>query len=199
MKITICNAKGGVGKTCIALNLAFEMKYGIITNDIYSPLESVIGPKHFIKVGTSEETRIDPDLTDDYPDFADDIDLIYDLQRPIGKREMKVIEASDWVIVPTLTDYIDMHVTSATLWRLQDVTDRIIIIINKTARNDFAEAREQLSKSFDYPFFEIRKYEAVPGVFDRKASLRDVMENPSQLCKTVFLQFEAIIKHVRGW
>jgi len=86
MKITICNAKGGVGKTCIALNLAFEMKCAIITNDIYSPLESVLEPEHFMKVGTSEEAEIDPDLIAYYPDFADDPNLIYDLQRPIGKR-----------------------------------------------------------------------------------------------------------------
>ena len=65
--ITIYNFKGGPGKTSCAMNIALTMDYGVVTNDIYSPIEEVFD--NVLKVSPSEE----------FPDFPTDAEVIFDL------------------------------------------------------------------------------------------------------------------------
>ena len=45
MKLATYNVKGGVGKTSIAANFALTQNFGIVTNDIYSPLQRIFEKK----------------------------------------------------------------------------------------------------------------------------------------------------------
>ena len=49
------------------MNIALTMDYGVVTNDIYSPIEEVFD--NVLKVSPSEE----------FPDFPTDAEVIFDL------------------------------------------------------------------------------------------------------------------------
>jgi cellulose biosynthesis protein BcsQ len=200
MKITIYNIKGGVGKTSIALNLALEMQCGIITNDIFSPLEIVLDDESFIKVGTPELAKDDLEILDDFPDIPDDINVIYDLGGRIDPRAASIIKSSKWLIVPTLPEYVDLQVTANFINQAQDFTDKIIIIVNNTVKGDFDKAEKILKNFFSYKIYEIKKSKALPNVFNRKKSLTNIMEDGGLLAhsfKPLHDQFEKIIAHLR--
>ena len=80
--ITIYNFKGGAGKTSCAMNIALTMDYGVVTNDIYSPIEEVFD--NVLKVSPSEE----------FPDFPTDAEVIFDLGGYIEARSITVLRNS---------------------------------------------------------------------------------------------------------
>ena len=57
MKIVIFNIKGGQGKTSLAVNLALTLNAGVITNDVYSPIEKVLPEKQFMKIALNSDFR----------------------------------------------------------------------------------------------------------------------------------------------
>ena len=81
MKITIFSLKGGVGKTSISVNLALTLKYGVITNDVYTPLERVVSKESLLKL---EQNQALPDLPESY-------DIIFDFGGYVDSRVIKAI------------------------------------------------------------------------------------------------------------
>ena len=75
------------------MNIALTMDYGVVTNDIYSPIEEVFD--NVLKVSPSEE----------FPDFPTDAEVIFDLGGYIEARSITVLRNSKVVLVPTINEY----------------------------------------------------------------------------------------------
>ena len=191
MKITVYNFKGGTGKTSIALNLALTMKYGIISNDIYTPLDRILDKKKFI--------QLKPDQ--DLPDLPAGYDIIFDLGGHIDPRAISAVRQSDWVIVPTTGDFIDIQVTINCISEIKAYNEKIIVIVNRTAKGEYEAIRKAVGQFFQYPVFEIRKSKALPNIFKEKKSVHDMVAEgglKKYNYESVAKQFDAVIRHIKG-
>ena len=191
MKLVIYNFKGGVGKTDIALNLALELNCGIVTNEPYSPLEMVLPENRILKLTDNQNL----------PDFPDDMDLIFDFGGYLDKRVSDAFRQSDKILVPVINEIKDLQITVNLIQEIEPINKNIVIIVNKTEKNDFQEAKKILHKFYRYPAFEIKKSRALPGIMQSKQSIGETVKGGGLRAysyRTIALQFEELINHLKG-
>jgi len=165
MKITVYNFKGGVGKTSISLNIALTCDFGIITNDVYSPLERVLADEQFIKI---EHEQSLPEIPDEY-------NIIFDLGGHIDKRAIEAIKQSDFVLVPVTNDFVNLQVTINAIGEIEKFNKNIVVIANRTVKNDFPEISQAVRKFYDYPVVELKLSKAFSNIFQEKKSIKDMV------------------------
>jgi len=167
MKICISSFKGGSCKSSLAVNLALTLpgNHGIITNDVYSPLETVLPESRFLKVLYDEP----------FPDLPEDSNIIYDLGGYIDPRTTHALRTSDVVIVPCLPEYIDLQMTIDCITEIERFNPNILVAITKTKGNDFSFASAVIEKFYKYPIFEIKYSRAFPAIFKEKISIQDMV------------------------
>lgn len=171
MKIIVWNLKGGQGKTVLSLALAMLEDYYIVTNDVHSPIDEVIGEDRALRMG----------MRDPLPEIPEGIDLIYDFG---GYPDARIIDAAkhaDMVIVPIIYESpLEMQVTLNALGEIEKYNDKIIIVLNKAKPGDYERAR-QVFEQFDihYPVFEVKQSTAFSRAIEHKKSLQQLVdENP---------------------
>lgn len=169
MKITIWSLKGGVGKTSIALNLALTRNCKIITNERYSLLDSILDDKKLLQLQTSEKP----------PKLKKEDRVIFDMGGTVDKRIIDCLEQSDFVLIPTTANDIDIQGCISTIGELQDHIDesRIVVIVNNTTNiNDFEKVKgyiDQITRKCK--IFEIKRSRGLVNIFDRKKSIKDLV------------------------
>ncbi len=194
MKIVIFNIKGGQGKTSLAVNLALTLNAGVITNDLYSPLEKVLPENQFVKV----------DLTSDFPNIEEDnIKLIYDLGGWIDIRCIKLLKEADLIIIPIINDYINNQVAINTIEEVKKYNENILIIANRTEKNDYEEIKTLINGFYGTKFqvLELKKTTAFSKIFAKAKSIENIIKEDKLLAfsyREVEKQLQKIVNFINN-
>jgi cellulose biosynthesis protein BcsQ len=187
MKITIYNFKGGVGKTSIALNIALSLDMGIITNDVYSPIENILPEKQFIKL----------EKDDSIPEIPEGMNIIFDLGGYIDTRAIEALKQSDIVLIPVINDLINLQVTIDFIYEIQEFNQNLLIIANRTTKDDFLNISRSIGKFYPYPVLELKNSRVFSNLFQEKKSIRDIVKQgglKAYAYRAINEQFDKLLK-----
>ena len=168
-KIAVFSIKGGEGKTALSLFLAQKLKYGLVTNEIYSELDSVLPPERVLKIKSTEP----------FPELPDDYDIIYDLRGSADKNVIDVLRVVDHVIIP-VTRTPEIRQSLATILEVEVHNKNIILIANKLKKGDWAWIQSRartLIEGFNYPIFPMNHTKMFERLYSSKTSIDDYLNN----------------------
>ena len=194
MKIVMFNLKGGQGKSSIALNLALTLKMNVISNDAITQIEDILPEDNFLNIGRDE----------DFPDIEEtNIDIIYDLGGWLDNRIFKVVEHADLVIIPMINGIMNNKTSLNSIEQMKKITKKILIIANKTKKDDYAIICELIKRYFpddNFPVLELKETTAFEKILEKEKSIGDIVENDKLLrfsYHRVVEQFDEIIKYIK--
>jgi len=129
-RIMVFNAKGGTGKTAIALNFALTFSYGIVTNDPSTIIESVLPFAKCLILSGNQDTL---------PAIPAELPIIYDFGGYPDSRALKALEDSEYVIVPVLPSPVDIETNLNFLEELKQYKpqEKIILVVNQLEGGTF--------------------------------------------------------------
>lgn len=166
-RLTFWSVKGGVGKTTLALNFSFHFDCGIITNERYTMLDKVLSKESFLKLKENQ----------DVPSIPKEHSVIFDMGGFLDTRVKQAIKQSDYVIIPTTSDKLDLQGMISTIGEVKNINNNIIIVVNKSERQeDFLATQSLVKEVGDYPVFEIKKSRALKNIIDEKRSIIQTQE-----------------------
>lgn len=168
MKIVVWNLKGGQGKTVLSLALAMLEGHYIVTNDVHSPIDEVIGEDRALRMG----------MRDPLPEVPPEINLIYDFGGYPDARIIDAAKQADIVIVPIIYESpLEMQVTLNALGEIEKHNDKIFIVLNKAKAGDYERAKA-VFEEFDihYPVFEVKQSTAFSRAIEHKKSLQQMVD-----------------------
>ena len=168
MKIVVWNLKGGQGKTVLSIAIAMLEDFYVVTNDVHSPIDEVIGEDRALRMG----------MRDPLPEVPEGINLIYDFGGYPDARIIDAAKQADVVIVPIIYESpLEMQVTLNALGEIEKYNDKIVIVLNKAKAGDFEPAKA-VFEQFDihYPVFEVKQSTAFSRAIEHKKSLQQMVD-----------------------
>ena len=192
-KITVYSLKGGQGKTSISLNLALELDYGVITNDFYSPIESVLPKEHVLKLEPNQDLPGAKQL--------EGADIIFDFGGYLDSRVVPALKMSKCVIIPvTGFDTLSTAGFVHTISEVSTYNNNIIIVLNRVTEEKAEEVRAELKKhKYSYPIFEIKESKVMQKVVEQKKSVSAIVKQSGlnkYFYKPINEQFIKLINHI---
>lgn len=120
MRVTICNFKGGVGKSLLTHQLITSYGYGGVEIDPYGSLHDRLSGD-VIKIG----------LQDALPSFDGvEDDIIFDFGGFADKKLEVAIELSDCVVIPTISTLESLQATVDTINFIKHQKRPILVVVN---------------------------------------------------------------------
>lgn len=182
MKITVFSAKGGVGKTPIAYNIAKDLGYAMGTNETVHVLDQVMEEESLIAVPPNEE----------FPEFGDEIDIVFDLGGALGEDSapsiVSAVRQSDLVLVPVDNEYKSINGAYHSIVEVLPHNENILLVVTKLEKRkgeifshwsksaDFVEVTDTLSKLLEkkLPAFPLKQSKVFRHIFDREMSVAEI-------------------------
>lgn len=165
-RLTVFNAKGGVGKTAIALHFALTFNYGVVTNDRLSIIDGVLDENRYIILEKNAPL----------PDFPDDWPLIFDFGGYPDDRAIEALNLSQYILVPILPSTDILQANLNFIQEVKNYKEKIIIIINQTSGGQFEEIRRVVKTYFpNLPVFNIKKSAALAWMINYKMSILELV------------------------
>jgi len=128
MKITVYSIKGSAGKTPIATNIALDHEYCVGTNESIDCYSHILDKEQYIKVGQNEE----------FPKFAKETDMVFDLSGSIGDKALSItsaIKQSNVVVVPIYNHVRSLHGGISTILEVSNFTKNIVVVATKLKKS----------------------------------------------------------------
>lgn len=189
----IWSLKGGVGKSSIAGNLAHTLGYGVVTNDIYSPINRMMPEGKCLKLLPNQEIPA--------PVLKKNNGLIFDFGGYLDARIASALKVSKYVIIPIIeADDFNVQGLISSIAEVKVLNNNIIIVLNKMKKTQMAIVKSELKKhKYPYPIFEINSSSALVRVTKQKESIKEMVKRGGLLgymYKEVNSQFEKLINHL---
>lgn len=182
MKCTVFCSKGGVGKTPIAFNIARDRGYALGTNETFHVLDQVMPEESLIAIPPNEE----------FPEFGDEVDIVFDLGGAIGADSapsiLSAIRQSDLVLVPVDNEYKSINGAYHSIVEVMQHNPNVALVVTKLEKRkmeifsswdqsaDFKEVTETLGKLLDkkLPAFPLKQSKVFRHIFDREMSVAEI-------------------------
>ena len=190
MRIVVWNLKGGQGKTVLSLNLAMLEGAFVVTNDVHSPIDDVLGEDRALRLS----------MRDPLPDVPAEVPLIYDFGGYPDARIIEAAKTATHILIPLVYESpLEMQVTINAINEIERYNPNITIILNKAKVGDYERAKEVLGKFYEYPILEVKQSTAFARSTEQKKSLQQLVdESPlfSFHYSKPLEQLRAIIRHI---
>ena len=166
-RLMIFNAKGGVGKTAIALNLALTYGYGVITNDRISVVDQVL-PGEQCRILSKDEKL--PELDESWP-------IIFDFGGYPDKRAVEALKTAQFVLIPILAHKENVQTSLNIIQEISGYkkSSEIILIINQTTGKQYEEISEAFKRFYpELKIFNLKKSAAFAWMNEHKTSIEEL-------------------------
>lgn len=180
MRISVINKKGGVGKTSLSFSLAKDLSLFLLSNDD-STIELVYKDKAKIMQK--------PKLIDN---------AVYDFGGFVDTGVIEILNASDIIIVPLTADLNSFKKTVSLLKEIGN--QNIILVANKSEKDDFKTIKEYFEKTYKFPIFEIKNSRIWKKTFETKKTASEI-KNENKINQYIYRNsiagYEDLIKHIK--
>lgn len=164
MRILTFSLKGGTGKSTIALNWALTLGWGVVTNDLYSPVDRVLPKERVLKLQRDQPL----------PSLPKEFEVVYDFGGYVDDRVVQAMQDATTVIVPTTNAYADLQVALETIKEVEAINARILVVANKAGRGDLEAVQAVIGRFFAHPVLPLKATKALSRIYATKRPLSEV-------------------------
>jgi hypothetical protein len=190
MRLIVWNLKGGQGKTVLSLNLAMLEGMFVVTNDVHSPIDDVLGEDRTLRLS----------MRDPLPDVPAEVPLIYDFGGYPDARIIEAAKTADHILIPIIYESpLEMQVTINAVAEIERYNPNILIILNKAKPGDYERAQQVLGQFYEYPIMEVKQSTAFTRSIEQKKSLQELVDGNALFSfhySKPLEQLRAIIAHI---
>ena len=190
-KISVFCSKGSTGKTPISMNIFYDYGFNVATNEPYNVIEDLVPEDQQMVIG----------LNDEFSDFGNDIEIVFDLAGAISADARSIttaIKQSDVVVVPINNEFKAIKAGLHSISEVLQYNKNIVVVGTKLAKQkkdiftddwtkstDFIEIQDQVHSVFNknIPVLPLKLSTAFDTIFVKEQSI-------SQICAS-----DALLRH----